>query len=179
MQITSQASYSPTEITGTDSVASTFRLRYQVWAGETQLKANINSQGLISDEHDAHAQHWAVFVEGRLVAAARMCVHEQLCDTPDALAFSQVILPSPIATINRLVVHPSARGLGLASKLDEYRINAARKAGARCVVGTAAKARIPQLHRLGFELTGSQWVQPYATSLLFYAMVLVLDSRPS
>jgi predicted GNAT family N-acyltransferase len=165
----------PTEITGSELVPRTFRFRYEIWSRGAELRADLHSQGLITDEHDLHARHWAVFDGDKLVAAARMCVHDQQNDSPDFVAFSQVQLPIPVATINRLVVHPSARKLGLAYKLDHCRIEAAKKDGAKCVVGTAVQERIAPLQRLGFKLIGSQWVQPYAVSLLFHAMVLNLE----
>lgn len=167
--------HNPTEITGSEFVPLTFRLRYEIWSREAELRADLHSQGLITDEHDLHARHWAVFDGDKVLAAARMCVHDQQTDSPDFVAFSQVRLPTPVATINRLVVHPSARKLGLAYKLDHCRIEAAKQDGAKCVIGTAVQERIAPLQRLGFQLIGSHWVQPYAVSLLFHAMVLNVE----
>jgi GNAT superfamily N-acetyltransferase len=100
-------------------------------------------------------------------------IHDAQEESPDAPAFSQIRLPTPVATINRLVVVPSVRKFGLAKQLDERRISAAKCAGARCVLGTAAPARIAALERLGFHLTGEQW-KTYCESLAMHAMVLVL-----
>jgi len=163
----------PREITGTAFVPQTFLLRYEVWSSETILKPEVLAKGLIEDDHDLHARHWAVFDGGKIVAAARMCVHNQQEDTPDFPAFSQVRLPIPIATINRLVVHESARNLGLAMMLDKCRIEAARNDGAKCVVGTPAASRIRSLERQGFELTGERWIPHYAESLTTHAAVLM------
>lgn len=164
----------PREITGTAFVAQTFLSRYEVWSRETILKPEVLAKGLIEDDHDLHARHWAVFDGGKIVAAARMCVHNQQEDTPDFPACSQVRLPTPIATINRLVVHESARKLGLAMMLDKCRIEAARNDGAKCVVGTPAASRIRSLERQGFELTGERWIPRYAESLTTHAAVLIL-----
>lgn len=145
------------EITGSIIVPRTFRLRYEVWnQEETELRSDIHAQGLITDGHDAHARHWAVFDGERIVAAARMCIHPHQDETPDFPAFSQVRLVTPVVTINRLVVHHLARKLGLASKLDKCRVDAARKDGAKCVVGTAVENRIASLEKLGFRLVGAQ-----------------------
>ncbi len=133
------------EVTGTEVVRQTFRLRYEVWKGETTLRPEVIAKGIITDEHDAHARHWAVFNGKQLVGAARMCIHHNQENTPDARAFDQVRLPVPIATINRLVVDRSARGHTLGYSLCKCRIEAARKSGARCVVGTAVEARIGSL----------------------------------
>jgi len=166
------------EITGSEFVARTLRLRYEVWSKEATLRPDVVAQGLITDWHDAHARHWAVFDGDSIVAAARMCVHGRQEETPDYPPFSRIRLPAPVATINRLVVHPTARNHGLASKLDERRITAAREDGAKCVVGTAARSRIAPLERLGFRLIEEKehWLQHYTESVLFYPMVLHLES---
>jgi GNAT superfamily N-acetyltransferase len=162
------------EITGTDKVPLTFRLRYAVWNDEAELTADVRAQKLITDDHDRHARHRAAFDGEEIVAAARMCVHKVQEDSPDARAFSKIRLAMPVATINRLVVAPRARRLGIAKQLDECRISAAKHEGAKCVVGTAAPARIDALETLGFRLTGEQWVQSYCVSPAMHAMVLML-----
>jgi predicted GNAT family N-acyltransferase len=162
------------EITGTEFVALTFRLRFEVWREETDLTNEVLSKGLITDGHDDHARHWAAFNELKMVAAARMCIHDGQEESPDAPAFSKIRLPAPVATINRLVVAPLARKFGLARQLDERRIFAARSDGAKCIVGTAAPARIAPLTRLGFRVTGEQWIQYYCKSIVMEGMVLML-----
>jgi GNAT superfamily N-acetyltransferase len=160
------------EITNSDWVAKTFGLRFEVWNQETKLRPHILQQRLISDPHDEHARHWAVFCGNELVAAARMCVHHDQADTPDAPAFCQFRLPQPVATLNRLVVHLSARNIGLGSRLCQCRVEAAKVDGARCVVGTFTDARVASLERLGLRLTGQRWIPNHAESLVANAMVL-------
>jgi predicted GNAT family N-acyltransferase len=162
------------EITGTQSVEDTFRLRYEVWNEQEELFPDVRKAGIIRDDHDAHAQHWAIFVGNEMVASARMCIHKLQTDTPDEMAFRKIDLPSPVATINRLVVHKSARGLGLSRQLDTCRINAAREHAAKCIVGTAVKARIEGLQRVGFELTPFTYKQSYSPTGIFYGMILIL-----
>jgi predicted GNAT family N-acyltransferase len=160
------------EITGTDVVPLTYELRHRVWSKEIQLIDAVQNAGLICDEHDSHARHWAVFAGEQIVAAARMCIHDRQEETPDFPPFALLQLPRPVATINRLVVHESARKQGLARKLDFCRIDAARTSGAKCIAATCVEQRIIPLERLGFRLTGAQWMQPYASSLKFHAMIL-------
>jgi len=162
------------EITGTDLVPTTFRLRYEVWSAETKLLPHIQKQGLIADAHEAHARHWAVLDGGELMAAARMCIHEVQEESPDASTFSRIRLSTPVATINRLVVRPSVRNVGLAKQLDECRILAARDSGAKCVAVTAAPTRFDALQRLGFRLAGD-WIQPsFCESPAMHGMLLML-----
>jgi GNAT superfamily N-acetyltransferase len=162
------------EITGTSTVEDTFRFRYEVWSGQIELALEVQSTGIISDLHDVHARHWAVFVGENMVASARMCIHEFQDETPDEKAFREIKLPSPIATINRLVVHKTARGFGLSRHLDACRINAARQQGANCMVGTASKERIDGLQRMGFRLTPFTFNHFYSPSCTFYGMILFL-----
>ena len=49
------------EITGTDLVPLTFRLRYEVYSEETTLNSQSRLQGMMTDSHDKHARHWAAF----------------------------------------------------------------------------------------------------------------------
>ena len=160
------------EITNTSHVSETFRLRYEVLALEALLLPHVRLAGLITDGHDAHARHWAVFRSGIMIAAARMCTHDTQTATPDAAAFLKETLPAPIATLNRLVVDPGSRGQGIAAHLDDCRISAARLAGAKWVVGTLPASRIASLERLGFRRTGQQWTPSYAETFVVHSMVL-------
>jgi predicted GNAT family N-acyltransferase len=139
------------EITGSPLVQDTFRLRYEVWRGETELMPAVHQMGLITDEHDCHARHWAAFRDDRMIASARLCLHGQQTDAPED--FGRIKLPCPIATMCRLVVHRSARKCGLAHRLDMVRIEGARESKSNCVVVSDAQSRIPGLLNLGFQLT--------------------------
>ena len=162
------------EITGTQYVPLTFHLRFQVWSDEAELTASVRAQALITDEHDEHARHWAAFVDCKMVAAARMCIHELQEETPDAEAFKAMKLRVPIATINRLVVKRQWRKCGIARQFDTQRIEAAREGRAACVVGTAFDWRVASLQRYGFTPTEYRWTMPYLESLTARAMVLIL-----
>lgn len=91
------SSFSLEEITGhCVHVARSLRLRYEIWRAETDLRPDVLAAGLISDPHDAHARHWAAFDRDEMVAAARMCLHDQQEETPDAPAFAHLRLPTPV-----------------------------------------------------------------------------------
>jgi hypothetical protein len=160
------------EITNTHWIPRTFGLRFDVWSEETILLPHVQDQRSISDFHDEHSRHWAVFCGDEMVAAARMCIHHGQVDTPDAPAFSDVCLPTPVATLNRLVVHSSYRNISLASKLCQCRVEAAKQDGAKCAVGTFPESRVASLEKLGFRLTGQRWFPNYSESLVVHSMVL-------
>ena len=77
---------------------------------------------MMDDDHDEHACHWGVFDGNLLVAAARLCLHDEICEAPGGELFVNKGLRSPVASMNRLVVSRSHGGRGLASRLDEVRI---------------------------------------------------------
>jgi predicted GNAT family N-acyltransferase len=132
------------------------RLRVQAWETETKKAAEMVSW---VDQFDRVARHWVVFDNNQPVAAARLSIHQSLSEVPDAESYAGVFEeppPAAIASFNRLVVHPSARGAGLSKKLDRIRLVAANEAGCRSALlsTVSGPSRIRQLCGLGFELIG-------------------------
>jgi len=164
------------EITDTDLVPLSYALRYRVWSKEVQLAKNFQKEGLIRDEHDSHARHWGVLSNtGNLVASARMCVHHDPQDIPEADFYSQLQVPSPVASINRLVVDQCVRGSKLARSLDSHRIEAARMMGAACIVAApTGDYRVRALGEAGFSLTSGKCRSIYVDNLWLPVMVLHL-----
>ena len=108
------------------------------------------------DEFELRSRHWCVFHKQTLIAAARLSVHDNLSDVPDSHVYQDVFgspPAPPIASINRLVVHPDYRGQRLSCCLDSVRITAARKAGCRCCIAYTLSnpTRVRQLLQMGFE----------------------------
>jgi GNAT superfamily N-acetyltransferase len=131
------------------------RLRTEVWVGE----ADVNPQSLGPepwiDPVDQGACQWTVRDGRRLVAAARMTLHDDPASIPYHKAF-QGRLPGsgPYGAMNRLVVHPDCRGQGLAQLLDCLRLRHAPRLGAVQVVVVASGRRVLALEALGFENLG-------------------------
>ncbi len=132
-----------------------FRLRASVWrtlAGDSQLYGDE-----WTDEFDALAMHWVAYVDGSLIAAARMSVHAELEEIPDFHIFGQLRLfvERPIASIGRLVVHPEFRGLGISREMDTLRLRAAREMKCQRMTAIASKLsginRLHALEKLGFS----------------------------
>ena|ERR1700733_3395643 len=162
------------EITGTEHVARTFRLRYEVWKDEAELTASVRAQEQITDEHDEHARHWAAFDGDNIVAAACICCHNNQQEIPDSRVFRQMQLPTPVASFNRLVVKKQWRRQGIGNQLDILRIQAGREWNAVCVVVTSPSERIPSLQIRGFKLTELQFTPWFAETLLASGLVLTL-----
>jgi GNAT superfamily N-acetyltransferase len=132
------------------------RLRIEAWQTETANAADMETW---VDEFDRAARHWVVFQNARPVAAARLSIHASLETVPDAESYAGVFAeppPGPIASLNRLVVHPATRGCGLSKKLDLIRLEAAEKSGCRSAILSTASGprRIAQLLGCGFVLIG-------------------------
>jgi predicted GNAT family N-acyltransferase len=146
----------PVDLVGDPLRDRIFRLRAEVWAAEVPQGMVAFPERSWTDAHDLHAYHWAGVRNGELVAAARLCVHDHLEDTPSALSWMRlgVQVPSPIASLGRLVVHRSARGRGVGRSLDTVRMLAAAKLGAVVLAGTARPTRVLALKSLGFTVIG-------------------------
>jgi GNAT superfamily N-acetyltransferase len=132
-------------------------LRVRAWRSEAPVPA---AQTTWLDKYDLYSRHWAVFNAGRLVASGRLSVHAAVGELPDAECYIGVftkLLPAPIASLNRLVVDPSARGRGLSRRLDLARVEAAQEMGCRSVVGAtqSGSRRVQQLLEIGFVVIGS------------------------
>ncbi len=145
------------EVSDPAIIARIQRLRAECWA-TAGLSADQFHDGKWRDpgEEGPPFRHWAAFVGERLVAAGRLSIHSTLSQAPGGHLFAQLAceITPPIASINRLVVHPDARRQGLSHKLDAARLAAARAAGAQTVLAYWSRvtglARYRSLEALGF-----------------------------
>lgn len=133
------------------------RLRVVTWKASPELAPGAFSEGSWTDEHDEHSWHWVVSHDSRVVASARLCLHDSLKEMPDYFAFPKDVLLNPktdypIACINRLVVHPDVQGLGIGSLLDRQRIEKSKDLGAKVVLVRAGERRVNSLLRQGFHI---------------------------
>lgn len=159
-------------------VAEIQRFRYQVWKAEGATLYDETS-GMIADWHDEHALHWGVYDQDRLIAAARLCIHDRQSDVPDTSLFAAIDLPTPIASMNRLVVLREYRGMGLSSVLDGTRIGAAGRSGARVITAAAVtrRSRIDQLQKEGFTfLDGDPAPTPWSPTVQTRPCYRLLDA---
>lgn len=110
------------------------------------------------DGFEKSALHFLAIEDHTLVGVARFSqsgdeqVRKQFAHAPAMLDFS-ASLKRPIGVISRLSVHPSARGKGVARRLDEARIDHAKNVGCTHIICEvkAGAHREKALARLGFE----------------------------
>jgi predicted GNAT family N-acyltransferase len=146
-----------------ETLAEIGRLRVIAWRSDGEMPiAAGNCSDVWLDEHDLHAHHWIVKIDGVIVAAARLCLHDNGAEIPDCLYLGTFIdkISFPAAFINRLVVHPSSRRKNLSQQLDDARIEFAVKHGAKVVIAaTWNPLRVTQLQSHGWEMLGESTVR--------------------
>lgn len=149
----------PLEISAieTGMLASIGRLRVRAWKARQPTFPDIPEW---TDGFDAIARHWVIMAGDRLIAAARMTVHRNISEVPNAEIFKNAFsvgLPGPVASINRLVVDPNFAGKGLSRLLDDARIADARARDCASIIGEtfANTSRVGALEALGFEVVGA------------------------
>lgn len=156
-----------------------FRLRVEAWQ-TVGIAPELFPDGSWRDEYEDNARHWAVFDGERILAAARLTFHSHLAEAPNAGVFLDLNFDAapPLASISRLVVHPTARGLGLSYKFDCVRLQTAQAAGCRTILAfTSSEVRLRSLMRQGFEILGSQKFYNEYTGTLGTPLALTLPSN--
>ncbi len=132
------------------------RFRTEVWRAESDVNRAALAGAEWTDATDWSADHWVVRQSGRVVAAARLSVHDRIEDVPYSAAMNNAAIPTsgPFGSINRLVVARSHRRQGIASLLDYRRLERARELGVAVVIAVAARSRRCALLRMGFSSLG-------------------------
>jgi GNAT superfamily N-acetyltransferase len=131
-------------------------LRVEAWRTFISIESGTQAW---ANPFDPIARHRVLLDTTVVVAAARLSIHKHIEEVPEAEVYRGIFpspLPHPIASINRLVIHPRYRGRNLTTRLDEARIEAAERYGCRCIVGwtNSGDKRVAQLTSHGFQLIG-------------------------
>lgn len=156
----------PFQVFQPESLEEIFALRRSVWRNEPDL---VDADRLdphatmLRDDHEGHGLHWVVTAHGSIVAAARLCLHENLgaLDYPEGLLRRLADFPAPFAILNRLVVHPSMRRQGLSRALTDVRVATARARGVRSLIVEAGPNLISPFRARGFVELGVAPAEPW------------------
>jgi hypothetical protein len=154
------------------------RLRVRAWSSFDHTLASKMSIWL--DEFEITSRHWCTFHNGEVIAAARMTICKTLNEVPDAFLYAGLLgcaPPGPIASFNRLVVHPRYRGNRRSFILDDIRLSQARIARCRAVVCEthSGEKRIAQLVEFGFRIVGPARPYPAGHFLDQSGVILMCD----
>jgi GNAT superfamily N-acetyltransferase len=160
-------------------------LRRRAWSANGEIPDFIARQDILNDEHDVHGMHWTILQGDRPIAAARLCVHENVALSPDPEAYEgyegQIL--GPVASMTRLVVDPDFRRRNLSKAMDNIRLDKAKELQCRSVVSVGEiEFRMRWLERLGFVRLGPTRIRylSYAPSIvLLKSLARSLDHRAS
>lgn len=132
------------------------KLRIIAWEKEGIIP-DLIAKKVWLDELDKSAIHWILLEDEKLVASARMTLHNSVAEVPYSEMFAKFDLShlkSPVAALNRLVVNPKYKGEGIARQLDIARIETAKEIGIKTIIGEAVPWRVEPLLELGFKFVG-------------------------
>ena len=169
----------PVRVDDVSTLLQIQELRRRAWSANGELPDFIARQDILKDEHDIHGLHWSILLEGQPIAAARMCIHNEVDSSPDseALAGYEDMIFAPLATLTRLVVHPDFQGRGLSSVLDQVRITEAELNHCSSIVSvTETQPRIDKLRRLGFAHLGTTRIR-YLSYAKSHVMLKTLSAK--
>jgi hypothetical protein len=138
----------PIEVSDPATVREICRLRARVWRAE-----GFSAIRPCPDEHTHHARHWIAVRQGELVAAARLCFHNSIEETPEFedIRHLGLSVPHRFAFMSHLIVSKTARGHRLGTCFDAVRVEAARRAGVKSILGRFYDYRVKGLLALGFR----------------------------
>ncbi len=152
------------------------RFRLEVWRSETTVDESLFPTGAWVEPLDYQARHWIAKDSIGVVGSARLTFHDSVSENPDGYLFQRanIEVPLPSAHFCKLVVHRRARGKGIASRLNQLRVSAAREAGAKSILVTASAANGRLLSELGFVDSQVRETFPNRPQVEFMAMKLDL-----
>ncbi len=130
------------------------RLRHTAWShGMSEEFTGYSLEHWI-EPLDIDACLWIIMDDYRPVASGRMTTHGSTDTLPDSTFYDGINLEcsAPIASLNRLVVSPEYRRLGIGERLVSIRTEMAWQRGARTVIVDCAEERIGSLTKLGFTM---------------------------
>ncbi len=130
------------------------RLRYLAWKDVEGINKDFFSKGYWIDEYDKSSLLWIIKSGNTIAASARLSIHH----TIETIPWKNSIPPgaadfilTPVASMNRLTVHPDFRRRGLSKQLDLVRIQAAREEKVKTIIAEPTKSRVSVIEKYGFK----------------------------
>jgi len=129
-------------------------LREKVWNYSEKYVAERYFKNNFIDQFEDNALHWIITNNGKVVASCRLSIHQDSNDIPDLRYIEKQILdklPSPIGSLNRLVIDPEWHGKGYGKLLDQVRFEKCRSLHCHSIIGITHGKRCNQLLNYGFS----------------------------
>ncbi|MBU1821317.1 MAG: GNAT family N-acetyltransferase [Bacteroidetes bacterium] len=166
------------EVQYPDRIMDIGRFRIKGWRNESGINPAFFMNDYWLDDIDKRAFHWIITQDTRIVAAARLSLHNGLEDVPYAELLKpehrQLFKEKHIASINRMVVDPEFRREGLSTLLDRVRIERARALHADLIIAFPQLVRIAALEKRGFMFIEQLENIPEMPERPFFVMALDL-----
>lgn len=170
----------PTLLTDKSRLQEIYDLRVEAWESSDRI-GTINRttfpNGWI-EEIDEKAFHFVVLDEtDKIVASARISLHNSLDELPYPTAFKNFQLPvdRPFAFYSRLVVSPNSRSHFYFKKLDQIRITFLMEKKIQFALATCSDKRLRSMLDVGFTVLGKTTID-YAEIGEEKALILMLDN---
>lgn len=158
-----------------DSILSLRKKTWSVQNIDALLAQAISDQ----DHYDFSAIHLGVKHGDKLVATGRLTIHHTSTDLVYQFAYPDIEIPKreKYACISKLVVSPDYSNCGIATLLDDTRLNLAKKCGAEAVIALPVASRVDGFYRRGFYSLGSSTPSPKVLNRSFPVLFLDLKNR--
>ncbi|MCP4550853.1 MAG: GNAT family N-acetyltransferase [Bacteroidetes bacterium] len=154
------------------------KLRVDVWKEIDGINPDLVAKNSWIDKTDSDAMHWVIIKDNKLVGSARMTNHEEIEDLPYSDMIQKHLLKKtcfPVSSLNRLVIHPDYQNMGLGRKIDEIRLDTAKKMGIKCIVAEPVSWRINSLKKSGFVYIGPINYPYEAPGIMLHLMTRKLE----
>lgn len=157
-----------------------YDLRVAAWENSGRIGAinRITFPYGWSEEIDKEAFHFVVIAESKkIVASARISLHNNLDELPYPSAFEKFKLPAdrPFAFYSRLVVSPNSGSHFHFKKLDQIRIAFLMENKIQFALATCSDKRLRSMLEIGFKILGKTTIE-YAEIGEETALILILNT---
>lgn len=172
--------YEPILLTDKSRLQEIYDLRVAAWENSERI-GSINKTKFPNgwaEEIDKEAFHFVVVDEtDKIVASARISLHNSLDELPYPSAFKNFKLPTdrPFAFYSRLVVSPNNRNRLLLKKLDQIRIAFLKENKIPFAIATCKDKRLKSVIEIGFEVLGKTTID-YVEIGEETALILMLNT---
>ena len=146
--------YQLSRITYPEHMQEIGQLRYVAWKDIDGINKEFFSKGYWIDDLDKNSLIWVISYKESIVASARLSFHRHFDSIPwkDGIPIeARNSLVMPVASMNRLVVHPDFQRRGLSRPLDKARIEEAKKQKMKTIIAEPTICRISVIDTYGFK----------------------------